>query len=58
MTMKEQVKLKIGITLEMELIKKYRKGKLFFLQERLCLTDLKNNEIQSNDIIDFIEQII
>ena len=56
--MKEKVKLKMGITLEMELVKKYRKGKLFYLQERLCLTDLKNNEIQSMDIIDFVEQVI
>lgn len=41
-----------------KLIKQYLKGKLFFYQERLIITDLSNNEIMSNDIIDLVEQII
>lgn len=46
-----------GLHLSMQLIKVYPNGKLFFAQERLCITDLNNNEIESNDIIDLVEQI-
>ena len=54
----EIVSLKIGINLEMQLIKVYPKGKLFFCQERLCVTNLINQEIVSNDIIDILEEIL
>lgn len=54
----EIVSLRIGINLEMQLIKTYSKGKLFFLQERLCVTDLSNKELASEDIIDLVEQVL
>lgn len=54
----EIVSLKIGINLEMQLIKVYPKGKLFFCQERLCVTDLDNKELVSNDIIDLVEAVL
>lgn len=40
------------------LVKEYPKGKLFFAQERLIVTDLNNNELISNDIIDLVEEIL
>lgn len=46
-----------GLSLEMQLINVYPNGKLFFCQERLCVTDANNNEIVSNDIIDLVEQV-
>ena len=53
----EKVFLKGGLSLVAQLIKKYPNGKLFFLQERLLVTNLKNQEIESVDIIDIVEQI-
>lgn len=50
--------LKIGVGLEMQLIKTYTNGKLFFCQERLCVTTLDNREIESEDIIDIVEQVM
>lgn len=54
----EIVMLKIGVGLEMQLIKTYTNGKLFFCQERLCVTTLDNREIESEDIIDIVEQVM
>jgi hypothetical protein len=54
----EIVSLRIGVNLEMQLVKVYPKGKLFFLQERLCVTDLSNKELVSDDIIDLVKQIL
>lgn len=53
----EIVKTLNGLSLSMTLIKTYPNGKLFFCQERLCLTDTDNNEILSEDIIDLVEQV-
>jgi hypothetical protein len=46
-----------GLSFEMQLIKVYPNGKLFFCQERLCVTDLNNKEITSNDVIDLVERL-
>lgn len=52
----QNVHCKNGLALEAKLIQIYRVHgkKLFFLQERIMLTDLDNNEIDSIDLIDFI----
>ena len=54
----EQVRTLNGLTLTMQLIKEYTYGKLFFCQERLCITNLYNEEIRSYDVISFIEEIV
>jgi len=54
----EQVKTLNGLTLNMQLIKEYTNGKLFFCQERLCITNLNNEEIRSYDVISYIEEIV
>lgn len=53
----ETVNTKDGLKFEMKLVKTYPNGKLFFFQERLCITNLNNVEIESIDIIDCVEQI-
>lgn len=52
------VHCKNGLVLEAKLIQIYyaHGKKLFFLQERIMLTDLDNNEIDSLDLIEFINQ--
>lgn len=40
------------------LVKEYPNGYLFFAQERLVVTDKKYNELNSNDIIDLVEEIM
>lgn len=47
-----------GLKISAQLIKDYEKGRLFFAQERLILTDLSNIELNSLDIISFVEEII
>ena len=54
----EWVLCKNGIRLQMQLIREYKNGKLFFDQERLCITDVNNTELNSNDIIDLVEEIM
>jgi hypothetical protein len=54
----EIVKTLNGLELEMQLIKTYTSGKLFFSQERLCITDLNNVEINSLDIINYVSGIL
>lgn len=56
--MRENVVTKNGLVLSMLLVDTYRYGKLFYFQERLCITDLDNKEIDSHDIIDLIEEIL
>lgn len=45
-----------GLSLSALLVKVYPKGKLFFLQDRLLLTDFNNNQVDSFDVIDFVNQ--
>lgn len=47
-----------GLEIDMILVKEYERGRLFFAQERLCLTDLDNKEIRSFDIISFVEDVV
>ena len=47
-----------GLSIECKLIKTYSKGKLFFAQERLVITDLNNIYVKSVDVIDIIEEIM
>jgi len=54
----ESVKTLSGFNLDMQLIKTYTNGKLFFCQERLCMTDLDNNEITSLDVIHHLDDIL
>lgn len=54
----EQVKTKNGLQLPMMLLNKYPKGKLFFSQDRLCVTNLHNCELLSEDILDLVEDIL
>lgn len=54
----EIVKTLNGLEVEMQLLKTYHNGKLFFAQERLCLTDMSNKEINSLDIINYLIDII
>lgn len=56
--MEEIVITKNGWSIEMQLIKTYPNGKLFFAQERICTTDLNNNEMTSTDIVDLVEEIM
>lgn len=37
------------------LVSEYSRGKLFFAQERLILTNLINEEVRSMDIISFVD---
>ena len=53
----ENVKTNNGLEIAMILVKIYPNGKLFFAQERLCITDLDNKEIDSKDLINFVESI-
>lgn len=54
----ELVKLPMGTKVPMQLIKTYKNGKLFFCQERIYITTLDNTVINSNDIIDFVEEVL
>ena len=47
-----------GHAVEAKFIKKYTCGKLFFLNENLIITDLKNKEITHMSISSFIQQIL
>ena len=47
-----------GLSIECKLIKTYSKGKLFFAQERLVVTDLNNVYIKSVDVIDIVGKIM
>jgi len=40
-----------GLSLEMKHLKTYSTRKVFFHQDRICVTDLNNNEILSLDLI-------
>lgn len=54
----ESVKVLNGLEIDMQLIKTYTNGKLFFCQERLCMTDLDNKEISSIDVINHLHDIL
>ena len=54
----ELIKTLTGLEVEAKLVKTYSKGKLFFAQERLCLTDLDNNELISLDLLDYLTDIL
>lgn len=56
--MEEQIYTLNGLILRASLIKIYERGKLFFLQDRLLVTDHNNNEINSLDIISLVEDIL
>ena len=47
-----------GLSIECNLIKTYSKGKLFFAQERLVITDLNNVYIKNVNIIDIVEEVM
>lgn len=48
------ITMKNGLVLYAQFIKSYGIRKLFLCQDRLVLTDLEDNEINSMDIIDFV----
>ena len=52
----ETVFTKNDLSLSAFLIETYPNGKLFFLQDRLLITDLSNNEVDSMDVINFTQQ--
>ena len=55
--MSQTVLTKNKLALEAKLIQVYPNGKLFFLQDRIIVTDKNNLEIDNIDIIHLIEKI-
>ena len=50
----EEVNTLNGLKIQMMLIDRFENTKLFYCQNRICLTTLSNNEIDSTDLIEFI----
>lgn len=54
---RENVKTKNGYSISAKLLNRYPKGKLFFAQDRVVITDFDNNEIANLDLIDLIQDL-
>jgi hypothetical protein len=52
----EKVTTLNGLCLEMQLLSSSDEQKLFIHQERLCITDLSNNELFSKDILSYLQE--
>ena len=53
----ETVNTKNGLKIEMLLVDTFERGKLFYAQNRLCLTDNDNNEVNKLDVLSFVEEV-
>lgn len=47
-----------GKSIMAKFVERYNKGKLFFFEERLVITDLKNKEINTIDILSFVRPVL
>lgn len=53
----ENIKTKNGLVIKARLVQEYPKGRLYYAQEHLVVTDNNNNETKSLDVIELVTGI-
>ena len=55
--MTETIRTLKGLSVKARLVQEYPKGRLYYAQERLVITDNNNKEIESLDVVELVTKI-